>query len=291
MASVDGRLAAARARLEAAGLSPADAALDADVLARHALGWDRASLISRGRDAEPHGFDSTFEGLVSRRAHREPIAQILGHREFWGLDFEVTPDVLTPRPETEIIVEEALAFSRDRPVRYVIDVGTGSGCLAVSIAHELLNVTVTAIDLSAAALAVAKRNAARHAVDHRITFRDADLFAGSGPPADLVVCNPPYVPEADAGDLPPEVLRYEPHLALFGGPTGLEFMRRLFAKAPDHLADQGRLVVEFGFGQSESVVRLAETGGWRVIRVRKDLQGIPRTLVLSRPEPEGDSDG
>ena len=279
MATVVERVVAARSRLEAAGLSPADAALDADVLARHVLGWDRASLITRGRSNEPDGFERTFEALVSRRARREPVAQIVGVREFWGLEFEVTPDVLTPRPETELVVEEALAFAREYVCRHVIDVGTGSGCLAVAIALELPAARVTATDASAAALAVARRNAARHAVDDRVTFGCGDLLEGTIGRADLIISNPPYIPDADVLDLQPEVVKYEPHAALSGGPTGLEVMSRLFVQAADHLEERGRLIVEFGFGQAANVVRLAERTGWRVVGVREDLQGIPRTLV------------
>lgn len=283
MATVADRLAAARARLEAAGISPAGARLDAEVLARHALGWDRAALVARSRDPEPAGFDRSFEALIARRAAREPVAQITGTREFWGLAFEVTPDVLTPRPETEMIVEEALAFADAHPCRDVIDVGTGSGCLAVAIAHTRPGLQVHAIDISDAALAVARRNAARHHVTDRITFVRGDLFDGPTATADVIVSNPPYVPDADAGHMQPEVVRHEPHTALFGGPGGLDIVERLFREAPAHLAPGGRLIVEFGFGQADAVAAMARDAGWTVIRVREDLQGIPRTIVLSRP--------
>lgn len=282
MPSVADRLAAARSRLRAAGIPSEDAALDAEVLARHVLGWDRASLIVRGRDPEPPGFGERLEALLSRRIAREPVAQIVGSREFWELDFEVTRDVLIPRPETELIVEEALAFARERECRHVVDVGTGSGCLAVSIARELPNVHVTAVDASEAALAVARRNAERHGVVDRVAFHHGDVLQGVREPADLIVANPPYVPDADAAHLQEDVLRYEPHMALFGGPTGLDVMERLFAQAPDHLAAGGRLIVEFGFGQSEQVKKLAASTGWQVVRVREDLQSIPRTIVLTR---------
>lgn len=282
MASVAERLTAARARLEAAGIPPADAALDAEVLARHALGWDRARLLAHAREPEPPNFSDTFDSLVDRRAAREPVAQIIGVREFWERDFEVTTDVLIPRPETEIIIEEALAFAREHPCRTAIDVGTGSGCLAVTIASELDDVHVTATDASAAALAVAERNARRHHVAGRITFLQTDVLRGVSGAADLIVSNPPYVPESDAGHMQPEVLRYEPHVALFGGRTGLEMMRRLFVEARDHLAADGRLVVEFGFGQEAAVRELARTTGWDVVRIREDLQGIPRTIVLRK---------
>lgn len=282
MATVAERLATARQRLEQAGLRPADARLDAEVLARHALGWDRAALIARGREAEPDGFRDAFDELIARRAAREPVAQIRGSREFWGLDFEVSRDVLTPRPETELIVEEALAFAAESQCRRVVDVGTGSGCLAVAIAHSLPRLDVYATDISADALAVARRNAARHGVDGRIVFLEGDLLAPFTDRADLIVANPPYVPDRDAGHMQPEVVAHEPHTALFGGPGGLEIARRLLAQAPAHLAAGGRLVVEFGFGQEDEITSLARHAGWQVIRVREDVQGIPRTLVLAR---------
>lgn len=282
MPSVAARLAAARARLEAAGMPARDAAVDAELLARHVLGWDRAALFARARDDEPEGLAARLEPLIARRAAREPVAQIVGSREFWGLDFEVTRDVLIPRPETEIIVEEALTFARGRRCDHVVDVGTGSGCLAVSIAHELPHARVTAIDASAPALAVARRNARRHGVDDRVAFRHADLLQNLSERVDLIVSNPPYVPEAEAEHLQDDVLRYEPHMALFGGAAGLDVMERLFAGAAPHLADGGRLIVEFGFGQLEQVKQLAESADWQILRIREDLQSIPRTIVLGR---------
>jgi len=282
MPPVADRLASARTRLEAAGIPPLDAAFDVEVLARHVLGWDRAALIVRARDAEPDGFSTRLDVLLARREAREPVAYIVGSREFWGLDFEVTRDVLIPRPETEIIVEEALAFAREHPCRHVVDVGTGSGCLAVSIAYELPEVRVTAIDTSDAALGVARRNAARHGVLDRVTFRHGDLLHGLTDSADLIVANPPYVPEDDVVDLQEDVVRYEPHEALFGGPTGLEIVERLFQQAPGHLAHDGRLIVEFGFGQREPLTALAVSTGWQVVGIRGDLQSIPRTIVLAR---------
>lgn len=287
MTSVAERLTAARRRLEAAGLGAADAALDAEVIARHILGWDRADLIVRGRDPEPADFPARFDALVARRAAREPVAQIIGSREFWGLEFEVTPDVLIPRPETEIVVEEALAFAAAHPCRNVIDVGTGSGCLAVSIAHELPDVHVTAVDASAAALEVARRNAARHGVEDRVTLHHGDVLEGFSGRADLIVSNPPYVPDADAAFMQEDVVRYEPYMALFGGSTGFEVIERLFRQAPDHLAPGGQLIVEFGFGQAEQVKTLAEAAGWRIVRVRNDLQSIPRTIVLAEQDTDG----
>lgn len=282
MASVADRLTAARQRLTAAGLSAADAALDAEVLARHILGWDRAALLTHGREPERQGFADALDTLIERRARREPVAQIVGKREFWGLDFEINRDVLVPRPETELIVEEALAFARERTLAHIIDVGTGSGCIAIAIATELPGVRVTATDTSLAAIEVARRNAAAHAVDSRIDFHLGDVLSDVAGPADLIVSNPPYVPEGMAPHLQPEIVQYEPHAAIFGGETGLEVLLALFQQAPARLAGGGRLIVEFGLGQREDVERLAAANLWTIIRMREDLQGIPRTLVLDR---------
>jgi release factor glutamine methyltransferase len=282
MTTVADRLAAARIRLAAAGLTPAEAALDAEVLARHILNWDRAALLTHGREPERQGFGDALDALIERRARREPVAQIVGHREFWGLEFEINRDVLVPRPETELIVEEALAFAKERPLTHVIDVGTGSGCIAIAIAAELASVRVTATDASLPAIEVARRNASAHGVQSRIEFHLGDVLSDVDGPAELIVSNPPYVPEGMAAHLQPEVVQYEPHAALFGGETGLEVLAALFQQAPARLADDGRLIVEFGFGQREGVERLATANGWTIIRTREDLQGIPRTLVLGR---------
>jgi release factor glutamine methyltransferase len=277
------RLADARRALMEAGIDPDEAAIDAEVLARHALGWDRAQLLTAWRDPVPAALAPAFDPLLQRRLAREPVAYIIGRREFWGRDFAVTPAVLVPRPETEIIVEEALDQARGGAATgIIVDVGTGSGCLAVTLAIEFPRARVVATDISPAALEVARRNAERHGVAARIAFLEADVLEGTGVRADLIVSNPPYVPETEAGSLPPDVARYEPHPALFGGADGLDVIRRLFAAAPARLAEQGRLVVEFGFGQEAAIRALASATGWRVVRIRPDLQGIPRTAVLRR---------
>ena len=280
MATPYERLAAARDRLVAAGIPAHDAAFDAEVLARHALGWDRATLLARGRDPEPHGFDRRFDALVERRIQREPVAQITGVREFWGLEFEVTRDVLVPRPETEIIVEEALLFAREQRCETVIDVGTGSGCVAIAIAHELPGVHVLAVDVSEAALAVAQRNADRLGVASRMTFQQADVLSGIDRTVDLIVSNPPYLRSGDEPALQPEVARFEPRHALFGGPDGLDVINRVLVEARSRLNPGGRLVIEFGLGQDAAVRETAAAAGWDVVRVRSDLQGIPRTILL-----------
>jgi release factor glutamine methyltransferase len=281
--SVHDRIAEARQALVGAGLEAADAALDAEVLARDVLGWDRATLLARGRETLPPGFEERFSKLLDRRMAREPVALILGRREFWGLDFEVTPEVLIPRPETELIVEEALDDVRGgHPCSLIVDVGTGSGCLAVALACELRNARVLATDVSAAAIAVARRNAVKHGVAPRVSFVQTSFLTGLRATADLIVANPPYVPEPSRGTLQPEVGRYEPARALFSGADGMSAIRAIFADASRVLADAGLLVVEFGFGQAPLLRRDAERAGWRVVRVRPDLQGVPRVAVLRR---------
>jgi release factor glutamine methyltransferase len=283
MSSVHERLVQARQIFTRAGIDADEAALDAEVLARHVLDWDRATLVARWRETAPESFDERFQPLITRRASREPVAYITGHREFWDLDFEVTPDVLIPRPETELIIEEALRHAREESLpREIVDVGTGSGCIAVALAHELPFARVTGTDISIAALNVARRNAERHGVARRMRFLNADLL-DNVTPADLIVSNPPYIPAGDASGLQPEVGLYEPAAALFGGPgDGLELVRRLLAAAAAHLAEDGRLMIEFGFGQEAPLREAARHAGWDVMRICNDLQAIPRVAILRR---------
>jgi release factor glutamine methyltransferase len=280
MPSLHERLTDARQSLVRAGIPEKEAALDAEVLARHVLECDRATLVTRSRDPIPSAFDRLYQPLVARRVAREPIAYILGHREFWGLEFEVTPDVLIPRPETEFIVEEAIAVASRTLTRRIVDVGTGSGCLAVALAIEFASARVIATDVSSAALAVATRNAERHKAIGRISFVETDLFDDSEGLAHLIVSNPPYVPEVHAAAVQPEVGRYEPRTALYAGRDGLAVIRRLLAAAPRRLAEEGWLVVEFGLGQEAPFRAVAAEAGWQVARIREDLQGIPRVAVL-----------
>ncbi len=286
MATIADHVRDARRRLEAAGLDAGDAAFDADLLARHALGgWDRGRLIACQRDEAPPGFPDRFDPLVARRATREPAAYILGHREFWHLDFEVTPDTLIPRPETELLVEEALARAPRNRLR-VADVCTGSGCVAVVIAHARSDARVVATDLSDAALAVATRNAAAHGVAARVTFARADLLDGVDGPFDLIVSNPPYVPSAEVDDAQPDVRDFEPRLALDGGADGLDLVRRFVPQAARHLLAGGVCLFEFGFGQADGVrAVLAAEPRFVLEAIRHDYAGIPRTAIARRVVP------
>ncbi len=293
------RLLAARRRLERAGIAPQEASLDADVLARHALGgWERGRLLAAMGDACPAGFDADFEPLLARRERREPSAYITGSREFWEIDIEVGPGVLVPRPETEELVEEALARLSDgpadprlprtsaaeRPPRCAIaDVGTGSGCVAVALARWLPGATVTAIDASRDALAFARRNAERHGVADRVRVVQGDLLEGQAGPFDAVVSNPPYVPSSECPDLQAEIRLYEPVSALDGGKDGLDVIRRLVPEAADGLRPGGWLLFEFGFGQAEGVrAIIAAEPRLELVGIKPDLSGIPRVAVAQR---------
>lgn len=277
--SLHDRIAEARQVLVRAGLTPEDAAFDAEVLARHVLGWDRATLLTRARESPAPDFESGFDALVRRRAAREPVALIVGHREFWGLDFEVTRDVLVPRPETELVVEASLRSIDRQACRRVADICTGSGCLAVALAHELPAARLVATDISPAALVVARRNAARHGVSPRTFLLRSNLLDALRGPFDLIVSNPPYVPSG--ANLPPEVSDYEPVSALFAGHDGLAVLKTLIPAATSRVAAGGAFVVEFGFGQADDVRALAGAAGWRTILLEQDLQGIPRVAVMT----------
>lgn len=269
----------AAARLAAAGILAPEAELDAQLLAARVLGWDRTRLITSWRDPAPEGFSSTFERLVERRAEREPISQILGAREFWGLDFEVTSDVLTPRPETEGLIEAACDYAPGAQV--IEDVGTGSGCVAVALATELPHARIVAVDVSERALAIARRNARRHGVDQRIAFVQADLGSAAHGELDLIVSNPPYVPIGDRASLPVEVRDYEPPKALFAGPDGLDIIRRLVHAVANGAGEW--LIFECGVGQDRPIRdMIAAAPGLSLVEIRPDLAGVPRVVVVRR---------
>ena len=278
------RLAAGRERLVAAGIEPTAAAIDVDLFARTILGWDRARVLMARTEPAPEALEPRFSEWIRRRADREPSAYIVGTREFWGLDFRVSPDVLIPRPETEFIVEESLAILKGLALASprLADIGTGSGCIAISLLHELPSAHITATDVSSAALVVARDNAKRLGVQTRITCIETSFLDGIGGPFDLIVANPPYVKEGDKVALTRDV-RHEPDVALFGGVTGLQGVEAVLDAAIRTLVAGGWLVMEFGFGQDDDVMRLvAARPSLRIERIRADLQGIPRTAVIQR---------
>ena len=269
----------ARERLLAAGIDADEAALDAELLARHALDWDRATLFARLVDEEPAGFEEAYDAAIARRLRREPVAYIVGHQEFWGRDFLVRPGVLIPRPETELVVEEALAWARTRSeAPRIVDIGTGSGCLAITLALELPHAAVDATDIATDALAIARENAER--LQARVAFHHGSMLAGIAAPIDAIVSNPPYVTRADYGTLQPEVRHHEPASALLGGDDGLDAVRMVTMVAAAALGAGGLLVMELGYGQAEAAARIvADTERLHVLRIRNDLQGTARTLV------------
>jgi release factor glutamine methyltransferase len=259
-----------------------------DLFARAVLDWDRARLLTQQASPTPDGLEPQFSEWLTRRARREPSAYIIGSREFWGLSLRVTPAVLIPRPETEFIVEEALALVDTKAVEAegdvlrIADIGTGCGCLAVSLAREIRRCHITATDISAEALAVARDNAEHHQVEDRIRFTETSYLDGVVGPFDLIVSNPPYVKSGDKPALSAEV-RHEPDVALFGGGSGFLHIDAVLDAAVVALRPLGWLVMEFGFGQDEDVEQLiGRRPQLRLERIRPDLQGIPRTAVVQR---------
>ena len=225
--------------------------------------------------------------MVARREKREPVAYIVGHKEFYSLEFEVTPAVLIPRPETEFVVGAALEFLADKPDAQVLDIGTGSGAIAIAIAVNAPRARVTALDISADAIAVASRNARRHRVEGRVTFRRADCFdVLDGGPAlehfELIVSNPPYLDEAEIAALEPEVRGFEPRVALSSGTGGLDILRRIVSGSLAHLVRSGGLIMEVGMGQAAAVAKLVEDAGVGAVAVINDFAGHPRVVRARR---------
>ena len=287
--TIAARVHEAVARLMDAGVPADESRRDAALLARAVLGWDAAAWIARQHETAGDEFPRVFDSWIDRRCRREPVAYIIGEREFYGRPFRVTRAVLIPRPETELLVEEAIAaltalVGDERSASpLVVDVGTGSGCIAVTIALERPSARVIATEISEAALAVARDNADRLGAAGRVEFRAGSLLAGLSAAPDLIVSNPPYVSERDRWSLPAEVRDFEPDLALFAGLDGLDVIRPLVAAVGRVLAPGGRLLIEIGAGQAAAVTRLvAETPGLALSRIRLDLQGIPRIVVARR---------
>ncbi len=269
-------IATATQALAAAGVG--NPRLDAEVLLAAACGLDRTALYSRTRELVPPRCRDAFGGMLTRRLAREPLQYIFGRQEFWSLTFAVTPDVLIPRPETELLVDEILATAS----LTICDLGTGSGCIAVALAHELPRAQVWGLDISPAALDVAAANARRHGVADRIRFVESNLFAAvGGVRFDAIVCNPPYVGSAELECVQPE-LRWEPSQALDGGPDGLDVVRRVVADAPSYLAPNGHLLMEIGMAQGAAVAALARAAGFAAVTIRPDYAGLPRVLVAQR---------
>jgi len=275
-------LARARARLTEAGIPEAEALIDVDLYARTILGWDKARLLVEMQDPAPRALEPTLSNWTSRRVEREPTAYIVGRREFWGLDFTVTPSVLIPRPETEQLVDETLSRVGRLSASRIADIGTGSGCIAIALAVERPHAQLVATDVSEQALAIARVNAERHGVSGRVRFVATSYLDGIDESFDVITANPPYVKDGDKPGLAPGV-RHEPEVALFGGAEGLRDIAGVLRAASATLAPGGWLMMEFGYGQEPEVEALvAAQPSLRLDRVQCDLQGIPRTAIIQR---------
>jgi release factor glutamine methyltransferase len=266
---------------------------EAETLLAHLLFRDRPWLIAHSDTELSSTLHQTYSTLIARRAAREPIQYLTGMQDFYGLNLRVTRDTLIPRPETEQLVEAVLHWIAARPaLRHprILDIGTGTGAIALALASNLPSASITATDLYPAALSIAEHNAARLGLTHRITFLQSDLLSSpqlqSAPPFDVIVSNPPYVSLYEAATMPDEVLRHEPHTALFAGTDGLDIYRRLLPAAHAALKLEGLLALEFGFGQRDSLKALFDkpaNGPWQDLTFLNDYAKIPRIALATRP--------
>jgi release factor glutamine methyltransferase len=271
-----------------------EARREAGSLLAHVIKRDRTFIISHAEDPVPPEELDRFGESLDWRAKGKPLQYITGHQEFFGLDFEVTADVLIPRPETELLVEAAIELlPNPEAANLICDVGTGSGCIAVTLLHELPRARGMALDVSPAAIEVAKQNALRHSVSDRLEFLVSDCFAEldrKRPVFDLIVSNPPYVPLPQLEGLQREVRDYEPHVALAAGADGLSIIRRLLVDAVNYLKPGGHFLFEIGFDQREAVEQLIDKKAWKLMDIHDDLQGIPRTVALEKSVQTTDDD-
>jgi len=269
----------AEQRLEAAHVgSPR---MNAELLAMFVLGCDRVYLYAHSERPLTRNEIASYDDALSERARGVPAQYITGHQEFWGLDVIVSPAVLIPRPETEHVIETMLELARDRPANNVVDVGTGSGCIALALAKEFPQARIHATEISVEALEIARANAARHQLEDRIQFHETDLLAGMEEGAfDYVVSNPPYIGDWEVDSVEAQVRRFEPRLALFAGPSGLEVFARLIPEAHNALQPGGWLIMEIGHSGRERVCELLKD--WEEIRIANDLQGIARVVAARR---------
>lgn len=262
--------------------------LDSQLLLAHSLGLNRAGLLARMPDHIDTDTECVFYELLARRAAREPLAYITGVKEFYSLDFKVTPDVLIPRPETETIIDAAVEVFGKESSLSALDVGAGSGAIAVAMAVTFPRWKIMAVDSSEKALLIAQENAKANGVTERISFAFSDLFsAARGMAFDVIVSNPPYVKEG-ARDVSPEAELFEPHQALYAGPDGLDVVRRIIAEAPEYMNDDGTLMMEIDHDQAGDVKKLAEERGmYRGIKFFHDLRGIDRVFCARKAGRDG----
>jgi release factor glutamine methyltransferase len=268
--------------------------LAAELLLLHVVGRDRTWLYAHPEEQLSNSDAERFFTLIAHRANGEPTQHLTGKQEFWGLEFEVTPDVLIPRPETEHIIEVALDRLALREVRarrkptfsgqglQIADIGTGSGCIVVALAKELPGATIYATDISPSALAVARRNATRHSVTDQISFIECHLLDIAAQQFDLIVSNPPYVGRREAETLAREVRDHEPEIALYGGEEGYELYANLITQSAAHLKPGGILVLELGHNSLPAVQPLLDSRTWTNVAVTNDLAGIPRVIAAEK---------
>lgn len=258
------------------------AALDARLIIQHVLGLDQASFMVQQDLGVAVGKQAEIERLVSRRAAGEPVSKILGYKEFYGRDFKVTADTLDPRPETEILIEQALKWaSGQRQPIHLIDLGTGTGCIPITLLKELPEATAVAVDISEAALKIAEENAKTHNVADRIQFVRSNWTSDINESFDLVVSNPPYIPESDIESLQKEVKNHDPILALEGGKDGLDPYRIIFSQLKTILKPDGAAFFEFGYAQGPNLERLIERAHFSLVGITPDIAGIPRVVEIS----------
>jgi release factor glutamine methyltransferase len=255
----------------------ADPRREAASLMAFVLGRDATFLFAHPEYQLTLEESSAFQSAITRRAGREPFQYIVAKQEFYGLDFEVTPDVLIPRPETEILVEAGIEIVSETAEARIFEIGVGSGCISISILHTVTNASGLGVDISDRAIAVARRNAIRHRVADRLTLRAGNIFDGVSGRFNLIASNPPYIPLEQLDQLQPEVRMFEPYTALSGGPGGLDIIEAIVKGAPEFLLPGGSLLLEIGFGQSDRAFRLFDDA-WKSVDLLPDLQGIPRIV-------------
>ena len=267
------------------GASAATARLEAQLLLAHVLKCKKVDLLVRYEEIPAEPQRVAFRELIKRRVDGLPVAYLVGFREFYLLEFEVSPAVLVPRPETETLVAEAIKLLKPLATPMVLDLCTGSGCIGISVAHQKTDARVTLADVSPDALDVAKRNAKKHGVESRLHFRQGDLFTAlpAGSQFDAILCNPPYIAPGELATLAPDVREHEPRLALDGGPDGLAFYRRIAAEVEKHLSPGGMLMLEIGSTQDEAVRGiLGERPELEVGKTLKDNAGLSRVVIARR---------
>jgi len=257
-----------------------DARLDAELMLAAACGVSRAALLTGVVEPDTAAIER-FEAMLLRRVVREPLAYIIGRREFYSMEFAVTPEVLIPRPETELLVDQALEFIARKPEGCVLDIGTGSGAIAIAIAANAPGARIVATDVSENSLAIARANAMTHRCADRIEFVRTDLFPPRTDAFDVILSNPPYVPSRDIDSLAPEVRLYEPRHALDGGEDGLDFYRKIIPDCRRYLAPDGVVAFEVGMDQADGVAAMFTHAGFRNVTAFNDLSAIPRVVRAS----------